>query len=525
VTPPAHDSNEPQPGGSVERAGTAGGRAAAAALDLLPSTPELALLRHALAQEAEPPSARRVFVNRALRMEKIRCIGFDLDWTIAPYYRLPMEELIFSLSLDRMVSKGGYPAAIRRRAEFRPHFPHRGLIVDREAGVVLKMDRHRYVGRAYLGRELLDRAERSRLYRQERLDLRSERFYWVDTLFELPEVNLLAELVEMARRGQLEIPSYGQLFADVRAAVDGIHAEGPLKPRIAADPARYLPRDPLLALALARLQLGDRKLVLVTNSDFGYTDRLCRHLFDGILPGLDSWRQLFALVIVSARKPVFFRKRKPFVELDAEGNPTREVDVPQWGGVYAGGSRWGLEDLMQLPGESVLYVGDHIYGDIVSSKLTSTWRTMLVLTELEEELEQQAEIQPQIRHLDALRGELAAMGHQMDDLRDVLELYRRHLDPGAQGELLGATRQQLEELRQGHRLLRHRAGELEDAIAGRYNPTWGSVFKQGGSQSLFGSQVDDFSCIYTSRVANLAWYGTNHYFRVLTDPMPHDQLP
>ena len=62
-------------------------------------------------------------------------------------------------------------------------------------------------------------------------------------------------------------------------------------------------------------------------------------------------------------------------------------------------------------------------------------------------------------------------------------------------------------------------------MATRYNPTWGSVFKQGSSQSLFGSQVDDFSCIYTSRVANLAYYGTNHYFRVLTDPMPHEQLP
>jgi 5'-nucleotidase len=491
--------------------------------DTLPNSPGLALLRHALAQTAEPPPSRRVYVNRALRLEKIRAIGFDLDWTVAPYYRLPMEELIFSLALDRMVTVLGYPTAVRR-AEFRPHFPHRGLIVDREAGVVLKMDRHRYVGRAYLGREQLDRAERSRLYRQERLDLRSERFYWVDTLFELPEVNLLAELVEMVRRGQLQVPSYSQLFTDVRAAVDGVHAEGPLKARIAADPARFLPRNLELPIALERLGLGDRRLMLVTNSDWSYTHRLCSFLFDGILPGLDDWRQLFSLVIVSARKPTFFRKRKPFVELDGEGNPLREVDVPSWGGVYAGGSRWGLEDLMQLPGESVLYVGDHIYGDIVSSKLTSTWRTALVLSELEEELEQQVELQPQIRHLQALKGELSAMGHRMDDLRDVLELYRRHLD-GAYGEPLVGTREELAGREEQHRTLRRRAAELEEQIATRYNPTWGSVFKQGGSQSIFGSQVDDFSCIYMSRVANLAYYGTNHYFRVLTDPMPHEQLP
>ena len=492
-------------------------------LDALPPSPELELLRHGLAG-APPPMARRIFVNRALRMEKIRCIGFDLDWTIAAYYRLPIQELIFDLAVERLVAHQGYPAAARR-AEFRPEFPHRGLIVDRDMGVVLKMDRHRYVGRAYLGRERLDGRERSRLYRQERLDLRSERFYWVDTLFELPEVNLLAELVEMCRRGHLEVPSYGQLFADVRAAVDGVHAEGPLKQRIAADPARFLPRSTDLPLALARLQLGDRRLVLVTNSDWSYTQRLCSFLFDGTLPGLDDWRQLFDLVIVSARKPTFFRKRKPFVELDGEGQPLGEVDVPSWGKVYAGGSRWGLEDLMQLPGESVLYVGDHIYGDIVSSKLTSTWRTALVLSELEEELERQVELQPQIRHLDALKGELSVMGHRMDDLRDVLTLSHRHAGGEANGGLVTDTRERLERVQLEHRTLRRLTGELEEEVTRRYNPTWGSVFKQGGSQSLFGSQVDDFSCIYTSRVANFAYYGTNHYFRVLHDPMAHDHGP
>ena len=492
-------------------------------LDALPPSPELELLRHGLAG-APPPMARRIFVNRALRMEKIRCIGFDLDWTIAAYYRLPIQELIFDLALERLVAHQGYPAAVRR-AEFRPEFPHRGLIVDRDMGVVLKMDRHRYVGRAYLGRERLDGRERSRLYRQERLDLRSERFYWVDTLFELPEVNLFAELVELTRREHLAPASFAQLFADVRAAVDGVHAEGPLKPRIAADPARFLPRDPELALALERLRLGDRKLILLTNSDWSYTDRLCSFLFDGVLPGLARWRDLFSLVIVSARKPAFFRKRKPFVELDESGRAGGEVDVPSWGGVYAGGSRWGLEDLMQLPGESVLYVGDHIYGDIVSSKLTSTWRTALVLSELEEELETSQEVRGEIRRLEALRAELTALGHRMDDLRDVLTLAHRHAGAEATGSLVGDTRERLERVQLEHRTLRRLTGELEEEVTRRYNRTWGSVFKQGGSQSLFGSQVDDFSCIYTSRVANFAYYGTNHYFRVLHDPMAHDHGP
>ena len=61
------------------------------------------LLRRALS-EARIPPPRRIFVNRALRMETIDFVGFDLDWTLAPYRRLPVQELIFGLSVDRLES-------------------------------------------------------------------------------------------------------------------------------------------------------------------------------------------------------------------------------------------------------------------------------------------------------------------------------------------------------------------------------------------------------------------------------------
>lgn len=42
---------------------------------------------------------------------------------------------------------------------------------------------------------------------------------------------------------------------------------------------------------------------------------------------------------------------------------------------------------MSSAGDEVLYVGDHIYGDIVKSKKDIGWRTMLVVPELALELE------------------------------------------------------------------------------------------------------------------------------------------
>jgi 5' nucleotidase family len=44
-------------------------------------------------------------------------------------------------------------------------------------------------------------------------------------------------------------------------------------------------------------------------------------------------------------------------------------------------------------GLQVLYVGDHIYGDILRSKKTLGWRTMLVVPELESELEVRGQAQ------------------------------------------------------------------------------------------------------------------------------------
>lgn len=483
-------------------------------------SPQSALFAHALADE-EQPASRRVFTNRTLRMEKIRHIGFDLDWTLADYSHDHMSELAFELTLNRLVERG-YPKEILT-AEFRSEFCRRGLILDTETGMVLKMNRHRYVGRAYHGRHFLDGEERSRLYRREPLNPNSKRFHFVDTLFELPEVNVFSEVVEMGRLGKVKPPPYPQLFQDVRQAIDSIHADGTLKERILADLDRYLPRDPGLALALVRMARSDRRLLLITNSEWFYTDGLCRHLFRDALPGMKHWRELFDLVVVNAAKPKFFRRSAPFVELDDAGEPVGEVDVPQWNGLYSGGSRENLMRLLGGAGEQVLYVGDHIYGDIVSSKLTSTWRTALVVRELEDELATRGDLISRQRHLQVLRAELAHLGQRMDGLQDVLHLHRDLGVPEAPGEPpADRIEVHLEELRDEHRAMRHHATRLQARISNALNPYWGSLFKQGSNKSLFGSQVDDFACVYTSRVSNFGFYGSNHYFRVMLDEMMHE---
>lgn len=490
-------------------------------LAALPESAARRLLGHALAHPS-PVDSRRIFVNRTLRMETIRFAGFDLDWTLAGYDHDALTELIFELGLERLVERFDYPRAILE-AEARPSFARRGLMLDVEAGTVIKMSRHRYVGRAYFGREFLDVAERARLYRHEPVNPASERFFIADTLFEMPEVDIFSELVDLNRRKPRGLPldSYRALARDIRAAIDGIHADGTLKARILADLPRYLPKDDELVLALRRLALGGRRLLLITNSEWFYTDALCRYLFDEALPGMGHWRQIFDLVIVSAGKPGFFRKQRPFTRLDDDGQPQDETDVPQWGGAYAGGSRGGLMRLLDVPGEQVLYVGDHIYGDILSTKMSSTWRTALVVGEVEDEMTTLAAMSAQLRVMEALRIELGDLGARMDDLHDVQSLYHE-LANGNGGSATERIEALLRDLRIEHKGLRQHARRVQSRISNHLNPYWGSLFKQGANKSFFGAQVDDFACVYTSRVSNFVGYGSNHYFRVMRDAMMHE---
>ena len=490
----------------------------------LPGELQTALLRQ-LAGDGEPASEQRIFVNRTLRMESVRCVGFDLDWTLADYQRLPFEKLMFDLTVDRLVDHHDHPPEVRDHLHFRPDFPQRGLLIDKQAGTVLRMSRHRFVNLAYFGRERLSRGELKSLYRYEPIQPASERFYHIDSLFELPETNIYAELIEASKTlPRLAERGYSQLFQDVRSAIDWVHAEGTLKSRVLAEPGRYLQRDELLAMALLRLRLGGRPLILLTNSGWRYASGLCSFLFDGLLPGLESWRQLFDLVVVEAGKPGFFRHQRPFTALGPGGEAVAEVEIPEWGAAYSGGCLDGLMKRLELPGEQVLYVGDHIYGDAVTSKQESTWRIALIVRELEAEIRARLSLGDRGRRHVELMRKLGELGHELDHARDQVALGRHLAASGAavaEAELR-EWRRRFDAVRRRHLGGLKKLADSAERLDAAYHPYWGSLFKQGTSKTRFAGQLDSYACLYTARARNFAYYGSQHYFRVARDPMMHE---
>ena len=123
-----------------------------------------------------------------------------------------------------------------------------------------------------------------------------------------------------------------------------------------------------------------------------------------------------------------------------------------------------------------------------------------------------------------LKQRLTDLGHDMDHLRDVLMLHQHLLEQGASDdtEQHESLRSRFEAISVEHRRILREQARWVDQTADHFNPFWGSFFKQGSSKTRFSGQLETYACLYTSRVSNFAYYGTNRYFRVTRDPMMHE---
>ena len=157
--------------------------------------PQLGVLLGETTTEIDVARKNRVFCNRNLRMDTIEMIGFDMDYTLALYHQDRLEQLSMELTLQKLVDKHGYAPAILQLS-YDPRWAIRGLVVDKKYGNVFKADRHSYVGRCYHGFRELDHDERKATYRNEKINLSSDRYEWIDTLFALPEAVMYTTLVD-----------------------------------------------------------------------------------------------------------------------------------------------------------------------------------------------------------------------------------------------------------------------------------------------------------------------------------------
>ena len=467
----------------------------------------------------EPAPERRVFANRTLKMKAIRAVGYDMDYTLTQYKADAFEELAFSHASSRLAQLG-WPV---ETLSFDATSTARGLVVDQDLGNLVKATRFGWVVRAKHGSRFLDHEEIRSAYMGTHVDLSEDRYVLLNSLFSLSEASLFAQGVELLDAGMLPGGmGYREVFAAVVDAVDQIHADGTLKKGVLAEPGRFISLDGDIVASLLDQRASGKLLMLITNSEWSYTSKIMTHTFDPFLRGGDTWRDLFELVVVSSSKPGFFTSSNPLYRVVDEERGLLEPHFGPLdsGGVFYGGNAQLLEESLGLIGDEILYVGDHLYGDVHYSKALRRWRTALILQELEAEIHALAEFAPTQARLSGLIDERQQLetrlgAQQLAHLR-AAEGYADPLGPREDHlASISETEAELSRLDKQMAPLKDQAGRVQ-------NRGWGTLTRAKQDKSLFFGQIERYADIYTSRVSNLLFPGPYATFRMERLALPHD---
>jgi HAD superfamily 5'-nucleotidase-like hydrolase len=470
------------------------------------------------------PHARKLFPLRNIHFRSIKALGFDMDYTLSHYRSPEIEELAYRSSARLLVEERNYPEWLLD-THFDPQFAIRGLVLDGIRGNLLKLDSARQVVRACHGSRPMSREKIDLAYGRRRVVASGAGFRSVDTLFEIPECHLYATLVDGLDDGRIDRTDGKnclQLFKDVRWAIDTAHRNGKMKAEILANPEFYILRDAELASALDRWRRAGKKLFVLSNSDWNFTKGVLSFLLDGQDPARPNWIDYFDLVVVSASKPAFFQETLPPVPLEDQSE------------AFMGGNALWMEDKLQAFGEEVMYVGDHIYGDILRSKKNVSWHTMLLIPELAstlEQLEEQAgELQDFVRFETIRRKSEVHLSLLEDTLKRNHE-HRRLLAPRLSPEALMALDQEGARLREEVEASKIRMevekkvlAQLDDRLESAFNPTWGSIFRDGYQQTRFADQIQQYACAYTGRISNLYLVDPTTALYAPVPTLPHERI-
>lgn len=457
-----------------------------------------------VAKSYKRETKHRIFVNRSLHLEKIKFFGFDMDYTLAVYKSPQYESMSFHLVVERLISIG-YPAQIRD-FEYDPTFPVRGLWFDTKYGNLLKVDAYGNLLVCVHGFAFLKPSEVRTLYPNKFIQLEENRIYVLNTLFNLPETYLLACLIDFFTNSDefTNEPtgvkchdlymSFKSIFQDCRDAMDWVHLKGDLKRLTVKNLENFVHKDALLPVLLDRMRDHGSKSFLLTNSEYDYTSKIMSYLLE---TPERAWESYFDYIVVDSKKPNFFGEGTILRQINKRTGAQRigiHTGPLQKGQIYSGGCCDVFSELIGAKGKDVLYIGDHIFGDILKSKKIRGWRTFLVIPELAQELyvwTNKKMLYNRLQNLDAI-------------LSDVY----RNLDSASPfspniSNVQEAMREVTHEMDLSYGML-------------------GSLFRSGSRQTFFASQVIRYADLYAASFLNLLHYPFSYLFKAPPMLMPHE---
>jgi HAD superfamily 5'-nucleotidase-like hydrolase len=452
----------------------------------------------------------QVYVNRTLNMKRIRYIGLDMDHTLVRYHSEEFERLSHSVMKEKLVKNRNYPEAVRKLT-FDYHMAIRGLVVDRKKGNLLKLNRHSSIRASHHGLSPVDFKTQQKMYKSTYIDLSDPAFMAVDTSFSISLATLIAQIVDLKKENPGDYPDFAVIADDVLYVLDEAHRDGSLKEVVKKDLGKFIIKDPDVVAGLEKFKKHGKKIFILTNSDYGYTKLLMDFAINPFLKEHKSWTELFEIVVTFAQKPRFFYDNLKFLKVDPETGSMVNMNDKLVPGIYQGGGAEVFTKELGLEGDEILYIGDHIYGDILRLKKDCGWRTAMVIEELDKEVESNLQAEPTNEEIDSLMKKKEPMEEELTDLMTKKTEKSGPIDEDRID------------------LLQKQIGEIDTQISGLikkqqglYNSRWGQLMRAGNEESYFAYQVDRYACVYMAKLADLLELSPRTYFRAPRRPLSHE---
>lgn len=455
---------------------------------------------------------QNVYVNRTLNLKKISYIGFDMDHTLIRYNSFNFEALAHRTILKKLVTQKHYPESILT-LPFEFDRAIRGLVMDRRKGNVLKLNRYAGIRMSRHGLQPIDYQNQKTLYKSIYIDLSDPNYLAIDTAFSIALGLLFAQLVELKETAEKDrLPTFDVISRDIEECLDEAHRDGTLKDEVKKNLGVYIIKDPDVVRGLERFKRHGKKLFLLTNSNYQYTKLLLDYAINPFLERHKDWSEIFEYVLVGAQKPRFFWDKLPFFKitnpLDGTMMNHESAVTP---GIYHGGCASVFTRNLNVSGEDILYIGDHIYGDIVRLKKDCNWRTGLVVEELADEIKK-------IKLSRPLDNEIAMLMAEKDPFeQEIVQMMTAHKERDAK---VDETRYQ--DLQKRINVIDQKISQLITTHQLSFNRYWGEIMRIGNEESFFASQVERFACVYMSQLKDLLECSPRTYFRSHRRVLAHE---
>lgn len=457
-------------------------------------------------------SADRVYTNRTLNLKKITHIGLDMDHTLVRYQSENFENLSHSIIVKKLIENKNYPKTLMN-LKFDYRLAIRGLVIDRQKGNLLKLNRYGAIRSSYHGLKQLDFKTQKQVYKSKYIDLSTGDYLAIDTAFSISNAVLYSQIVDLKENDtKNHYPDFHSIADDVLDMLDEAHRDGSLKSEVRKNLDRYIIKDPGVVEGLERYKKHGKKIFVLTNSDFEYSKLLLDYAVTPFLKDHKSWKDLFEYVVTFAQKPKFFIQNAHFLKVNPEDGTLTNYDRVLEPGIYQGGGAVKFTQDLKLDGDDILYIGDHIYGDILRLKKDCNWRTAMVIDELTEEIAANKAAAPFMTEI----SRLMKLKEPLED--ELTQLLTDRVDQKQEKKNETRITQLQDEI---SKMDSDISQQIKQQLA-LYNYYWGPVMRTGNEESYFAYQLERYACVYMSKLQDLLDISPRTYFRAHRRPLSHE---